>query len=70
MHEELSNFARNDVWTLVERPKEHNVISTKWVIRNKHDESRVVVRNKARLVAQEFTQVEGSDFGETFAPVG
>nr|CAD39343.2 OSJNBa0094O15.12 [Oryza sativa Japonica Group] len=69
MHEELNNFARNNVWTLVERLRDHNVIGTKWVFRNKQDENGLVVRNKARLVAQGFTQVEGLDFGETFAPV-
>nr|AAS98452.2 putative polyprotein [Oryza sativa Japonica Group] len=69
MHEELNNFARNKVWTLVERPRDHNVIGTKWVFRNKQDENGLVVRNKVRLVAQGFTQVEGLDFGETFAPV-
>ena len=37
MHEELNNFARNQVWELVERPKDHNVIGTKWVFRNKQD---------------------------------
>jgi hypothetical protein len=52
----------------VERPKT-NVIGTKWVFRNKQDEYGVVTRNKARLVAQGFTQVEGLDFEETFAPV-
>ena len=45
------------------------MIGTKWVFRNKQDEHGVVVRNKARLVAQGFAQVEGLDFGETFAPV-
>jgi len=52
----------------VERPKK-NVIGTKWVFRNKQDEHGVVTRNKARLVAQGFTQVEDLDFGETYAPV-
>ncbi|KAH9753253.1 Integrase catalytic domain-containing protein [Citrus sinensis] len=42
---------------------------TKWVFRNKMDESGVVVRNKARLVAQGYNQEEGIDFDETFAPV-
>jgi hypothetical protein len=69
MHEELNNFTCNEVWELVERPKNHNVIGTKWVFRNKHNEDGLVVRNKARLVAQGYTQVEGLDFGETFAPV-
>jgi hypothetical protein len=45
------------------------VISTKWVFRNKQDENRVVTRNKERLVAQGFTQIEGLDFEETYAPV-
>jgi hypothetical protein len=68
MQEELNNFTRNEVWSLVQRPKQ-NVIGTKWVFRNKQDKHGVVTRNKARLVAQGFTQVEGLDFGETYAPV-
>jgi hypothetical protein len=46
-----------------------NVIGTKWVFKNKQGEDGEVVRNKAHLVAQEYSQVEGLDFGETFAPV-
>jgi 4-diphosphocytidyl-2C-methyl-D-erythritol kinase len=61
MQEELNNFEMNQVWTLVERPNT-NVISTKWVFQNKQDKNDVVTRNKARLVAQGFTQVEGLDF--------
>ena len=68
MQEELNNFTRNEVWSLVERPKQ-NIIGTKWVFRNKQDENGVITRNKARLVAQGFTQIEGLDFGETYAPV-
>jgi hypothetical protein len=68
MQEELNNFTRNEVWSLVERPKQ-NVIGTKWVFRNKQDDHGVVTRNKARLVSEGFTQVEGLDFGETYAPV-
>jgi hypothetical protein len=68
MQEDLNTFTRNEVWSLVERPKK-NVIGTKWVLRNKQDEHGVVTSNKARLVAQGFTQVEGLDFGETYAPV-
>ena len=70
MHEELNNFERNKVWSLVERPKEnHNVIGTKWIFKNKQDAHGIVIHNKARLVAQGFSQVEGVDYGETFAPV-
>ena len=50
MHQELNNFTRNQVWELVERPKDHNVIGTKWVFQNKQDQDGIVVRNKARLV--------------------
>ena len=56
MHEELNNFKRNKVWTLVERSSLcRNVIGTKWVFKNKQDEHGMVVRNKARLVAQVLT---------------
>src|SRR4051812_48616834 len=71
MQDELLQFKLNDVWELVKRPnpRVHNVIGTKWIFRNKLDEDGQVIRNKARLVAQGYTQVEGVDFGETFAPV-
>ena len=70
MHEELHNFERNQVWTLVEKPDDkYNVIGTKWVFHNKQDEDGQVVRNKARLIAQGYTQVKGMDYGETYAPV-
>jgi hypothetical protein len=68
MQEELNNFKRNKVWSLVERPKQ-NIVGTKWVFHNKQDEHRVVIRNKARFEAKGYSQVEGLDFGETFAPV-
>jgi hypothetical protein len=46
MQEELNNFKRNEVWSLVPRPKQ-NIVGTKWVFRNKQDEHGVVTRNKA-----------------------
>jgi hypothetical protein len=68
MQEELNNFKRNEVWSMVPRPKQ-NVVGTKWVFRNKQDEHGVVTRNKARLVAKGYAKVAGLDFEETFAPV-
>jgi transposase InsO family protein len=56
MQEGLNNFTRNEVWELVKRPKQ-NVIGTNWVFGNKQDEHGVITRNKARLVAQGFTQI-------------
>ena len=69
MTEELNQFQRNDVWDLVPRPKDHQIIGTRWIFRNKLDETGNVIRNKARLVAQGYNQEEGIDFDETFAPV-
>ncbi|WVZ88901.1 hypothetical protein U9M48_035368 [Paspalum notatum var. saurae] len=51
------------------KPKGARVIGTKWVFRNKQDDEGNIMRNKARLVAKGYCQVEGIDFGETFAPV-
>jgi hypothetical protein len=64
MHEELNNFTRNQVWTLEKPPQDARIIGTKWVFRNKQDDQDVIVRNKARLVANGFSQVEGLDFGD------
>lgn len=69
MQEELNQFRRSEVWELVPRPNDVNVIGTKWIYKNKSDENGIITRNKARLVAQGYTQVEGLDFDETFALV-
>jgi hypothetical protein len=54
-HEELENFERNEVWTLVEPLCDVNAIGTKWVFKNKQGEDGEVARNKARLIAQGFS---------------
>ncbi|KAI3759537.1 hypothetical protein L6452_07424 [Arctium lappa] len=69
MQDELLQFERNKVWTLVPLPKGKTAIGTKWVFRNKKDEDGVVIINKARLVAKGYCQEEGIDYEETFAPV-
>nr|GFA78080.1 hypothetical protein [Tanacetum cinerariifolium] len=51
MKEELNQFSRLKVWRLVPRPEGKSVIKTKWIFKNKKDESSLVIRNKARLVA-------------------
>jgi hypothetical protein len=69
MNEELDHIEKNNTCELVPRPKDKNVIGSKWVFKNKMNEKGQVVRNKARLVYKGYAQVEGQDFDETFAPV-
>nr|GFB01145.1 copia protein [Tanacetum cinerariifolium] len=69
MQEELDQFARLKVWRLVPRPEGKSVIKTKWIFKNKKDESSLVIQNKARLVAVGYSQQEGIDYDEPFAPV-
>nr|GEZ47364.1 ribonuclease H-like domain-containing protein [Tanacetum cinerariifolium] len=69
MQEELLQFKMKKVWVLVDLPKGKRVIGSKWVFKNKKDERGIVIKNKARLVAQGHTQEEGIDYKEVFAPV-
>ncbi|GJW77151.1 putative ribonuclease H-like domain-containing protein [Tanacetum coccineum] len=69
MQEELLQFKLQQVWVLVDLPHRMKVIGIKWVYRNKRDERGMVMRNKARSVAQGYTQEEGIDYDEVFAPV-
>ena len=69
MHEKIHQFVQNDMWELVHRPKGVNVIGTKWLFKKKSDEHGTIIRNKSRLVAQGYTQVEWINFDETFAPI-
>ena len=59
MQEELQEFKRNQVWRVVPQPQKKSVIGTRWVFRNKVDDQGIVVRNKARLVAQGYNQQIG-----------
>ncbi|GKF88078.1 putative ribonuclease H-like domain-containing protein [Tanacetum coccineum] len=62
MHDKLLQFKLQKVWTLVDLPHGKRAIGTKWVYRNKKDNRGIVVRNKARLVAQGYTQEERIDY--------
>ncbi|GJY01764.1 retrovirus-related pol polyprotein from transposon TNT 1-94 [Tanacetum coccineum] len=69
MQEELNQFERNKVWSLVPKPHGKTIIRTKWIWKNKMDENGIVIKNKERLVAQGYNQQEGINYEETFAPV-
>nr|GEU65693.1 putative ribonuclease H-like domain-containing protein [Tanacetum cinerariifolium] len=68
---DLSNMETSipNVWVLVDCPKEVRPIGTKWVLKNKKDKRGIVIKNQARLVVQGYTQEEGIDYKEVFAPV-
>ena len=65
MQEELDQFERR----VVPRPKNKSIIGTKWVFRNKLDGDGIVTRNKTRLVAKGYSQEEGIDYDEIYAPI-
>jgi hypothetical protein len=69
MEEELNLIEKNETWELVSRPKDKNVIGTKWVFKNKLNEDGWVTRNKAMLVCKGYAQVGGIYFEENFALV-
>nr|GFC20733.1 copia protein [Tanacetum cinerariifolium] len=67
--EEMQQFYHHQVWKLVPLPAGKIAIGTKWILKNKRDARGIVVRNKARLVAQGHRQEEGIDYDEVLAPV-
>nr|GEW00479.1 ribonuclease H-like domain-containing protein [Tanacetum cinerariifolium] len=69
MQEEMQQFYNQQVWKLVPLPAGKIAIGTKLILKNKRDARGIVVRNKARLVAQGHRQEEGIDYDEVFAPV-
>ncbi|GJR87784.1 retrovirus-related pol polyprotein from transposon TNT 1-94 [Tanacetum coccineum] len=69
MQEELNQFYRNKVWIIIPLPRGKSVIGSKWVFMNKKDKLGNVIRNKAKLITHGYSQEEGIDYDETFAPV-
>jgi len=61
MNEKLDQIKKNQTWELVPRPKNKNVIGTKWIFKNKLNENGEIIKNKARLVCKGYSQVEGID---------
>ncbi|XP_020209730.1 uncharacterized protein LOC109794698 [Cajanus cajan] len=69
MQEEVNQFKRNDVCNLVPLRSDHHIIGAKSVFRNKLDESRIIIRDKSKLVAKGYNQEEGIDYDEIYAPI-
>jgi hypothetical protein len=69
MQEEYDSLMANGMWELSTLPEGRKSIGCKWVFRTKHNASDNIIRYKARLVANGYSQVAGVDFDETFAPV-
>jgi hypothetical protein len=69
MTEEYQSIIKNDVWEVVPRPKNKDVVSSKWIYKIKHAADGSIEKHKARFVARGFSQKEGIDYEETFSPV-
>nr|GEW23686.1 hypothetical protein [Tanacetum cinerariifolium] len=69
IQEEMQQFKFQNVWVLVDLPEGKYAIGTKWILKNKRDSRGIIVRNKARLIAQGHRREEGIDYDEVFAPM-
>jgi hypothetical protein len=69
MEEENQSIMKNDVWDIVLRPKGKSVVTSKWIHKIKHTADGSIEKYKAQFVARGFSQKEGVDYEETFAPV-
>jgi hypothetical protein len=69
MTEEYQSIIKNDVWEIIPRPKSKDVVSSNWIFKIKHAVVGSIEKYKARFVAHGFSQKEGIDYEETFAPV-
>jgi hypothetical protein len=67
--EELEIFRRMKLYEIVDRPTDRKVVDSKWVFKVKRGPDGEIAKHKARVVAKGYTQIEGLDYDETFAPV-
>ena len=69
MVEEYKYIMKNNVWEILPRPKDKSVVSSKWIFETKHSSYESIEKYKGRFVARGFSQKEGIDYEETFAPI-
>jgi len=69
MDEEMSSLEKNETWELVDLPEGRRPIGSKWTYKIKRDAHGTITKYKARLVAQGYSQVQGIDYEEVYAPV-
>ena len=69
MHEEYESIMKNDVWEVVPRPEDKSVVTSKWLYKIKHGSNGSVEKYKAIFVARGFSQKEGIDYDDIFAPM-
>ena len=69
MVEEYNSIVRNDVWDVVLRPMGKSVVTSRWLYKTKIVADGSIEKYKARFVARGFSQIEGVDYDETFAPI-
>jgi hypothetical protein len=69
MQSEMDAVETTRTWELACLPHGHRATTLKWVFKLKRDEADAIVKHKARLVARDFSQQEGIDFDDAFAPV-
>jgi hypothetical protein len=69
IREELKTLEEAGTWHLEVPPADAHIVGSKWVFRVKKDAAGRITRHKARLIAQGFTQIEGVNYYDTYAPV-
>jgi len=69
INKEIKALENNETWHFTNLPKGKKPIGCKWIFKIKYNSDSTIERHKARLVAKDYTQLEGIDFIDTFSPI-